>query len=108
MCYLPPMLMFIRKPFLDKVLAGTKTLEIRAGEKYRFVRAGDTISFNGRFRYEVVGVEQFDSLNGMLKALRGRYSETGFDSKRQLVAAIKECYPRGVSPWTVVRIAPCR
>lgn len=101
------MLMFVKKPFLDKLLAGTKTLEIRAGEKYRNLRAGDTISMNCRFRFTVIEVERFGSLSAMLTALRGRYAATGFDTKRELVAAIKSCYPRGASPWTVVRVEPC-
>ena len=52
------MLLFVKQRFVDQILAGSKTCEIRYGARYRNVRPGDSLSINGRFR---VIVERADS-----------------------------------------------
>jgi ASC-1-like (ASCH) protein len=52
------MLLFVRQKYIDQIRAGTKRWEIRAGRRYRNVRAGSVLSLNGRERVTVASVEQ--------------------------------------------------
>jgi hypothetical protein len=47
------MLLFVKQRFVEQIRAGTKTCEIRHGVRYRNVKAGDSLSINGRFRLNV-------------------------------------------------------
>jgi ASC-1-like (ASCH) protein len=52
-------LLLIKKKYFDQIVAGTKTYEIRAGSRYRNIKAGDRLSLNGRARFPVVRVQEF-------------------------------------------------
>ena len=51
------MLLFVKQRFVDQILAGRKSSEIRYGARYRNVRPGDSLSINGRFRVSVRRVD---------------------------------------------------
>lgn len=52
------MLLFVRNPYYREILAGRKRFEFRAGQRYRHVRAGDTLSINGKLRVVVTAVDR--------------------------------------------------
>ena len=80
------MLLFVRNPYYAAIKAGTKRYELRAGPRYRNVKAGDELSINGRFRVRVTRVERFDRAEEASRASRaaGYYLS---------VPAIRACYP---------------
>ena len=51
------MLLLTKQTYVDQILSGRKTFEIRCGRRYRNIRAGDTLSLNGRLRLTVTSVD---------------------------------------------------
>ena len=52
------MLVMIKQHHLDRILAGAKRCEIRAGNRWRSVKAGDVLNFNGKARFPVKRVDE--------------------------------------------------
>lgn len=55
------MLLFVRKQYIDQILAGTKRFEIRRGRRYRNITIGDVLVLNSRYRVKVTRVETFET-----------------------------------------------
>ena len=87
------MLLFVKQRFVDQIVAGVNTYEIRHGLKYRNVRPGASLSINGRFRVDVIRVEQHDR-ESLLRA--------------QLVSAtdLHDCYGSAEGPYYVFHFKP--
>jgi ASC-1-like (ASCH) protein len=85
------MLLFVCNPYYQAICDGTKRYEMRAGSRYRSVKAGDQLSINGRFRVTVTKVEVFDRAEEASRAS----SAAGYYLS---VAAIRACYPDGSGP----------
>ena len=85
------MLLLVKKRFADAIRAGTKTLEIRAGARYRNVRAGDTLSINGHFRAVVTAVEHHTR-------------ETLYCALPEWRNAVESCYPNIAGPFYVFHL----
>jgi hypothetical protein len=82
------MLLFVKQRFVDQILAGTKTWEIRHGARWRHVRPGDSLSVNGRFR---VSVERVEMHNRASLLTAGLVSE----------ADLTDCYGPSIGPFYV-------
>jgi hypothetical protein len=87
------MLLFLKQRFVNQILAGTKTCEIRYGARYRNVRPGATLSINGRFRVVVDRVDVHD---------RGILVGTGLVS----AADLADCYGAVDGPFYVFHFTP--
>ena len=87
------LLLFVKKRFADAIRDGSKTLEIRTGARYRNVRVGTVLTINGTFRRRVCELELHDSLQSLLRALKGRHAHAGFTSAADAEQAIRSCYP---------------
>lgn len=86
------MLLLVKSRFADAIQDGTKTLEIRAGSRYRNIRPGDAVSINGQFRRRVVQVELCAG-SDLIARLRGRFHRAGFADEQDAREAIGNCYP---------------
>ena len=87
------MLLLVKQRFVDQILAGTKTCEIRHGARYRNVRPGDALSINGRFR---VNVERVDVHT------RASLLSAGLVSPADLV----DCYGGAEGPFYAFHFKP--
>lgn len=87
------MLLFVKQRFVDQILAGTKTWEIRHGKKYRHVRADHWLSINGRFR---LNVERVDVHTRASLLAAGLVSESD----------LADCYGAAVGPFYVFHFKP--
>jgi|GEM_PF-2537686 len=87
------MLLFVKQRFVDQILAGTKTCEIRLGPRYRNLRAGDSISINGRFRLNVERVDIHTRTSLLAAALVSR-------------ADLTDCYGAATGPYYVFHFKP--
>ena|ERR1051326_4945718 len=87
------MLLFVKKRFVDQIVAGVKTYEIRHGLKYRNIRPGDSLSINGRFRLNVTHVEEHDRAS----LLRARLINP---------ADLDDCYASADGPFYVMYFKP--
>lgn len=74
------MLLITKKKHADNIRSGRKSIEIRCGQRYAGIVAGDSISINGHFRRQVDKVEHFNNREELLSAMKEIYYETGFDS----------------------------
>jgi ASC-1-like (ASCH) protein len=54
------MLLFVKQRFVDQIVAGSKTFEIRFGTRYRNIRTGDTLSLNGKVQVVVTHVDVYN------------------------------------------------
>lgn len=100
------MLLFVKKRFADALRDGTKTLEIRAGQRYLRITVGRVLSINGRDRMRVVGVEHYETRAELLEALRGRHAAVGCASPVELREALRACYPVEAGPYVVLSVEP--
>jgi ASC-1-like (ASCH) protein len=50
------MLLFVKKHYADQIRSGKKTVEYRAGSRYRNIKTGAIFSINGHFRVVVTKV----------------------------------------------------
>ncbi len=80
------MLLFVRNPYYAAICSGAKRYEMRAGSRYRNLRAGDQLSINGRFRVTISRVEVFARPEEASRAS----SAAGYFLS---VPAIRACYP---------------
>jgi ASC-1-like (ASCH) protein len=85
------MLLFVRNPYYQAICEGTKRYEMRAGPRYRNIKAGDQLSINGRFRVTVSRVEIFERAEEASRAS----SAAGYYLS---VAAVRACYPAPSGP----------
>jgi ASC-1-like (ASCH) protein len=98
-------LLLVKKRFADAIRDGSKTLEIRAGSRYRNLRPGDSISINGHFRKRLTRIEQHVTSAALIAALRGRFHEAGFANERDGQQAIRDCYPREPGVFFVLHLS---
>lgn len=98
------MLLFVKKRFADAIRDGSKTLEIRAGSRYRNLAPGDSISINGHFRKRVERVERVEGRENLIASLRGRFHSAGVSDEREGVRAIRECYPDDSGEYFVLHL----
>lgn len=99
------MLLFVKKPWCYQLASGEKTLELRAGTRYRNLRAGSSISVNGRERYAVERVERFETLERFLTSLIGRHQAAGFNSSESLREGVDHCYGSCDGPFFVFTLS---
>lgn len=85
------MLLFTKQRFVERILRGVKTFEIRYGQKYRTVKTGDSLSINGAFRLTVTKVETLNRRQVM------RYTNE---------ADLSLCYPKEQGPFYVFHFDP--
>lgn len=83
------MLLFVRKPYVDAIRAGSKTFEIRCGARYRNVKIGDALSINGHFRVSVTSIDQYDAQHEIAAAMP------------KWADAIRDCYADAPGPYFV-------
>jgi ASC-1-like (ASCH) protein len=83
------MLLFVRKPYVDAIRAGSKTFEIRCGARYRNVHIGDSLSINGHFRVMVTSVDRYATQRAIVRAMP------------DWAAAIRDCYADASGPYFV-------
>jgi hypothetical protein len=89
------MLLFVKKRFADQLRAGTKTIEIRVGSRYKSLVAGSCLSINGHFRMIVLKREELP-LRSLVHGLKGREHLTGHSSAADLRRTLLDCYPNGL------------
>jgi hypothetical protein len=51
-------LMFVRSPFWEDIVAGRKRFEIRAGPRYAKLKTGDSLNLNGKLRVRISRIEE--------------------------------------------------
>jgi ASC-1-like (ASCH) protein len=98
-------LLLVKKRFADAIRDGSKTLEIRAGSRYRNLRPGDPISINGHFRKRLTRVERHDGRDSLIESLRGRFHRAGFADERDGQQAIRDCYPHDPGEFFVLHLS---
>ena len=76
------LLLFVKKKYMEQIRSGAKRYEIRAGKRYRHVRAGDTLSLNGTYRITVRRVETHQNAS-------------------RLPSSASECHPGHEGPFYV-------
>jgi ASC-1-like (ASCH) protein len=76
------MLLFVKKKYIDQIVSGAKTYEIRAGPRYRNVKVGDVLSLNGRLRVTVTRIEEHPTA-------------------KTLPVDVSDCYPDSAGPFYV-------
>lgn len=100
------MLLLVKKRFADAIRDGSKTLEIRAGSRYRNIRSGDHISINGHFRKRVARVEEHADRATLIESLRGRFHQARFADEHDAQQAIRDCYPHEPGEFFVLHLSP--
>lgn len=98
------MLLFVKKHYADLMRAGAKTLEIRAGTRYRNVHVGCVISINGRDRYRVTARQDFDTIDQLIEATQHAFRRIGIATMIEYRSRLLECYPDGSGPFFVWRV----
>jgi hypothetical protein len=93
------MLFLVKKPWCYQLATGEKTIELRAGSRYRNLAFGDIISVNGRERYQIEQAELFETREQYLDALKDRHRDAGFDSPDSLRQGIAHCYGSHAGPF---------
>jgi ASC-1-like (ASCH) protein len=84
----------IKQTFLNEIIAGRKTLEVRvAYPNLASVAAGDVLNFNGRHRFPVVGVRRYDSFASLLEHESAATISPASASPSEVLAALREIYP---------------
>ena len=96
--------LFIKKEFLDLILSGVKTLEIRCGPYYNRVKPDRALLFNYKYDVACTAVEQFDSCQAMMDALEGRWSLLG-RAKALSKPSIEQRYASCEGPWFIITVA---
>lgn len=87
----------IRKPYLDLIASGAKTIEIRVGyPKIRKMTAGDTLRFHSgddTLLTRITTVTEYASFEAMLEAEDNTAIGEAGMTRDQLLAACREIYP---------------
>ncbi|MGA5821937.1 ASCH domain-containing protein [Kitasatospora sp. NPDC094028] len=87
----------IRRPYLDLIAGGTKTIEVRVGyPSMRRIRAGQTLVFESggaRCRTQVVEVAEYPTFEALLDAEDMDAIGSEGMSRTELLAACREIYP---------------
>ena len=85
--------LWIRPEYLEQILAGTKTVEVRVGyDSIRRLRAGDMLRLNDRHPYRVVRAAQYVSFEAMLEREDAEAIAPGVSSA-ELLARCRQIYP---------------
>ena len=98
------MLLFVRKPYCHQLRNGTKTIEIRYGDRYRRIRPGHSISVNGQFRLSVERVIHCQTVAEVLDSLDGAYESAGMRDRDSCHQALSNCYPTQAGPFTLLHL----
>ena len=93
------MLLYVRQPFYGLLKSGQKTVEIRAGKRYRNIRPGDKLIFNHKFSRIVTGVSSFDRKKEFLIFIGRYHREAGFDSRSALRSTFEDFYAASDGPF---------
>ncbi|MFE4977887.1 ASCH domain-containing protein [Kitasatospora sp. NPDC056651] len=87
----------IRRPYLDLITAGTKTIEVRVGyPSMRRIRPGQTLVFtseDARCRTQVVTVAEYPTFEAMLDAEDNEAIGSEGMTRTQLLTACRDIYP---------------
>lgn len=87
----------IRKPYLDLISRGAKTIEVRVGyPKIRRIAAGDVLSFTSgdvTLRTRVTKVTEYASFEAMLNAEDAAAIGDEGMTRDELLAVIRDIYP---------------
>ncbi|GAA1956318.1 ASCH domain-containing protein [Kitasatospora viridis] len=87
----------IRRPYLDLIADGTKTIEVRVGyPSMRRIYAGQVLVFESggtRCRTEVVKVTEYESFEEMLDAEDNEAIGSEGMTQGELLAACRDIYP---------------
>ncbi|MFJ3794352.1 ASCH domain-containing protein [Kitasatospora sp. NPDC090091] len=93
----PDRVIHIRRPYLDLIAGGAKTVEVRVGyPSMRRIRAGHVLAFesgDARCRARVVKVAEYESFEAMLDTEDHRAIGGEGRSRSELLAACREIYP---------------
>ncbi|MFF2079243.1 ASCH domain-containing protein [Kitasatospora sp. NPDC058162] len=87
----------IRRPYLDLIVDGTKTIEVRVGyPSMRRIHPGQALVFESadtRCRTQVVKVAEYESFEEMLDAEDNEAIGSEGMDRLELLAACREIYP---------------
>ncbi len=87
-------ILWIKDEFLQQILNGEKTIEIRVGYRnIKRLQAGDILLLNEQYRYEIVDIRSYPNFEAMVAAenptaIAPRLADTGV-----LLAACRAIYP---------------
>jgi len=93
----PERVIHIRRPYLDLIEAGTKTIEVRVGySSMRKIEPGQVLVFesgDASCRTRVVAVAEYPSFEDMLDAEDNEAIGSEGMTREQLLAACRDIYP---------------
>lgn len=92
------MLLFTKKIHADKLRTGEKTIELRAGVRYRHVTEGRLLSINGYFKVRVKGIYQVPATE-VEDFVSCFHKELGFSSVGDALNALGDCYAASTEPF---------
>ncbi|MFJ4191902.1 ASCH domain-containing protein [Kitasatospora sp. NPDC089509] len=92
-----PRVIQIRRPYLDLIATGTKTIEVRVGyPSMRRIQPGQTLLFesgDARCRTRVLKVEEYPTFEAMLDTEDNEAIGSEGMNRTELLAACREIYP---------------
>lgn len=98
------MLLFTKKLYADLIWSGRKTIEIRAGSRYRHIAEGRHLSINGHFKVRALKTHRFDTLDDLHLFVAKNFHAIGFECNETAIFALSQLYSASQAPFFAFEI----
>lgn len=100
------MLLFIKKEYQDMILSGQKTIEIKAGSRFRAIKLGQRQCINGRIFIEATKIKEFSFTSQLFEYANQNIKKIGFSSIYDFKKAFRNLYGGHKGPFFAVHLNP--
>jgi ASC-1-like (ASCH) protein len=100
------MLLFIKKNYQDMILNGQKTIEIKAGKRFRAIKPGQRQCINGWIFVDAIRIEEFSSTSQLFAWANQKIEKIGFASLLSFKKALNDLYGDHQGPFFAVHLNP--